>query len=430
MYEKQMTAQQVIDAIHASRETGDKHGLENTRALLYELPPYTRKTVHVAGTNGKGSVCAMLESVLRHAGLRTGLYTSPFLQSYHERVRLNGVPLTDEQLVRYGVPVLEASARLAERGIHATPFEHGTALAFSAFEGEQVDIAVCEVGLGGRLDPTNVLNPAVCAITAIGMDHMSILGDTITAIAGEKAGIMKSGVPVVCEPAAPDVVAVFAAHAQIVGAPLRQLDEDMLLSSACDAHGSGASYRLENAWDDLRIALPGEHQLMNAMTVLGVVEELRKQGIQIPDEAVCKGLANTIWPARLEWCGDLLLDGAHNAHGISALSRFVNEHLADVPRILFTGVLAEKLSDEMLAGIRSLADEAVTVTPDNHRAMASAEYAAHLESLGMKVHAAASLEEGLALARKLREERGGIIIACGSLYFAGELRGLLDLPWR
>lgn len=428
-----MNAQQVIDAIHASRDTGVKRGLTNTQRLMEALElQYDRPTIHVAGTNGKGSVCAMLESVLRHAGLRTGLYTSPFLQAYPERIRLNGLPISDELLVRYGEPVLAASQRLAaQEDLRATPFEHGTALALSVFQGEQVDIAVCEVGLGGTVDPTNVLKPAVCAITAIGMDHMNLLGDTEEAIAGVKAGIIKHGVPVVCQCAKPEVERVFARAAVAKAAPLYQLRRDMLRAYTCTADHSTADYRIhDTCWKNVRLSLPGEHQLMNAMTVLQTVQVLRTQGFAIPDSAVYEGLAHTVWPARLEWCGDLLLDGAHNAHGIAALRTFVQGHLADRPHVLLTGVLTEKLSDDMLEGLRSLADVAVTVTPDSHRAMAADTYADRLRAVGMTVHAASDVREGLALARELRARQGGVIVACGSLYFAGELRGVLGLGWR
>ena len=427
-----LNAEQVIDYIHASRATGVKRGLANTRRLLEALRVgYSRPTVHVAGTNGKGSVCAMLESVLRCAGLRTGLYTSPFLQAYQERVRLDGVPLSDALLEAYGNPLIDVSRELSEReDIHPTPFEHGTALAMSVFEGENVDVAVMEVGLGGRVDPTNVLTPAVCAITAIGLDHMHILGDTLPAIAREKAGIIKPGVPVVCQCAGEDVAQVFEEAAAAVHAPLRQLREDMLLHASCDAHGSCASYRLREHWEDVRLSLPREHQLQNARTVLGVVEELRALGMRIPQSAVREGLAHTVWPARLEWCGDILLDGAHNAHGVEALRTFVTRHLQDQPRVLLTGVLSEKLSDDMLHALRALADIAVTVTPGSHRAMEADAYASYLRTLGMRVQAASSVEEGIDMARAVQRTQGGVIIACGSLYFAGEVRTALGLRWR
>ena len=426
------SAQEIIEIIHGSQQTGNKVGLQNTRRLLEALGlPARIPAVHVAGTNGKGSVCAMLERILRCAGLRTGLYTSPFLQAYPERIRLNGAPISDAVLERYGNPLVEVSAHLArEEDIHATPFEHGTALALSVFAGEQVDIAVVEVGLGGRLDPTNVIVPDVCAITAIGLDHMHTLGDTVEDIAGEKAGIIKPGTPVVCQPAVPSVEAVFAAAAARQGAPLLQLREEMLLRAECDARGSVASYQLGGTrWENLRLSLPGEHQLQNAMTVLGVVEQLREMGWRIPDEAVRQGLATTVWPARLEWCGNVLIDGAHNAHGVTALRRFVLNHLADRRRVLVSGVLKDKLTPEMLDVLKDLAPVAFTVTPDSYRALDAEDYAAGLRGVGVAAVACGTLDEAL---RQAREAAGaeGVVIACGSLYFAGETRNALGLSWR
>ncbi len=424
-------AQEVIEKIHGSYLTGSKNGLENTRRLLEALRfQWKTPAIHIAGTNGKGSVCAMLESVLRHAGYHTGLYTSPFLQSYHERIRLDGVPISDEKLMKYGNPVIDASQRLAQgEDVHLTPFEHGTGLALTAMQGEKVDVAILEVGLGGRLDPTNVITPNVCGITAIGYDHMRQLGDTLTAIAGEKAGIIKLQVPVVCQVAPREVREVFARVAQEKNAPLYQLTEKMLLDAECTATGSTAAYQLDGLWKNVHLSLPGEHQLMNAMTVLAIIEELRKQAFHIPDEAVYEGLSATVWPARLEWCGNILLDGAHNGHGIAALSRFVTEHLSDKKRVLLTGVMADKMSENMLQGLRTLADKAVTVRPENHRAMTAQDYAALLHSAGMEAESADTMEEALQRARQLAGE-DGIIIACGSLYFAGEMRNALGLAWR
>lgn len=185
-------AQEVIAAIHGARYTGHKVGLQNTRALLDALGLNCRvPAIHVAGTNGKGSVCAMVERVLRQAGYRTGLYTSPFLQAYNERIRLDGAPVSDALLEQYGNQVLDAAEKLHGQGIQPTAFELGTALALLIFQAQQVDLMVIEVGLGGRLDPTNVITPLVSVITAIGLDHMQLLGDTVEQIAGEKAGIIK-----------------------------------------------------------------------------------------------------------------------------------------------------------------------------------------------------------------------------------------------
>ena len=420
-----MNAREVIEAIHGSYATGSKHGFRNTLAMLGKLCPSPRvPVIHVAGTNGKGSTCAMLESVLCRAGYRTGLYTSPFLQAYPERIRLDGVPISDALIEKYGNPLMKAA-----EGLDATPFEMGTALALAVFEGEQADVAIVEVGMGGRLDPTNVVQPILCGIAAIGLDHTAYLGDTLAAIAGEKAGIIKPGVPVVCHPAEPEVAAVFSRVAQEKHAPLRQLTSDMVRSADADAHGSVATFQLEETWRDMRLSLPGEHQLTNALTVLAMAEELRKQGWRIPDAAVREGLASTRWPARLEWCDSVLIDGAHNIQGVSALADFVQTHLRDARRVLLTGVLADKLQPDMLRRFADIATDIVTVTPDSPRALPAAAYAEALNALGARATAADSLADGLAKARALAGENG-VIVAAGSLYFAGELRTLLALGWK
>ncbi|MGN0778377.1 MAG: bifunctional folylpolyglutamate synthase/dihydrofolate synthase [Aristaeellaceae bacterium] len=426
-----MTAQQVIDAIHGSYALGSKRGLRNVRELVDALCPQRRvPVIHVAGTNGKGSTCAMLESILRHAGYRTGLYTSPFLQAYQERIRLNGLPLSDELLVRYGEPLVAVSEHLqAEDDCYATPFELGTALAVSVFEGEQVDFAIVEVGMGGRLDPTNFVEPCLCAIAAIGLDHMAYLGDTLPAIAAEKAGIIKPGVPVVCHPADNAVAAVFAQAAASVHAPLHQMTQGMLLGASCDERGSRATFQLENRWEDICIPLPGEHQLTNALTVLGMVEALRRQGYVLPEKAVRQGIAATRWPARLEWCGNVLIDGAHNPQGVLALHDFVYRHLSGKKRVLLTGVLADKIQPDMLTMLANLADRTVTVTPDNPRAMEASTLAMRLNACGGHAVPASDLQTGLELARELAG-MDGVVIAAGSLYFAGSLRTLLGLGWR
>ena len=425
-----LTAREVIDAIHGSYQTGSKNGHRNVLALLAHMG-VTMKTpyIHVAGTNGKGSTCAMLASILKAAGYKVGLYTSPFLQHYQERIRLNGVPLTDELMVKYGNPLVEAAKTLEAQGDFVTPFEMGTALALAAFDGENCDFAVIEVGMGGRLDPTNIIRPIACAITAIGLDHMGFLGDTIEEIAGEKAGIIKPNVPVVCYPARESVRRVFADKAMQMNAPIIQLDESAILAAAGDMYGSTATYQLENTWKDMPISLPGQYQQRNAMTVLALVEELCKQGYDIPEDAVRKGLAETLWPARLEWAGKVLIDGAHNPQGVAALVDYVDAYLADRKRVLLSGVLADKLQREMLGQMVHIAREIVTVTPDTPRAMAAADYAAHLNACGGHAVPASTLSEGLKMALDLAGE-DGVVIAAGSLYFAGALRTELNLEWK
>ena len=425
-----LSAQQVIDAIHGSYQTGSKHGHRNVLALLVRMGvPMKTRYIHVAGTNGKGSTCAMLASILKAAGYRVGLYTSPFLQHYQERIRLNGVPLTDDLMVKYGNPLVEAAKALEAEGEFVTPFEMGTALALAAFDGEECDYAVIEVGMGGRLDPTNIIRPVACAITAIGMDHMGFLGDTIEAIAGEKAGIIKEGTPVVCYPAQESVREVFASKAAELHAPLVQLEESAILRATADMHGSTVTYQLGQLWPDMRVNLPGQYQQRNAMTVLALVEELCRQGCDLPEEAVRQGLADTVWPARLEWTGNVLIDGAHNPQGVAALVEYVDAFLADRRRVLLSGVLADKLQSEMLDQMVHIAGEIVTVTPDTPRAMSAGEYAARLNARGGHATPADTLAEGLRRALDAAGE-DGVVVAAGSLYFAGALRTALDLEWK
>ena len=425
-----LSAQQVIDAIHGSYQTGSKNGFHHVLALLAHMGVGMKTPlVHIAGTNGKGSTCAMLSSVLQAAGCRVGLYTSPFLQHYQERIRLNGVPLTDRLMVKYGNPLVAAAEALRAQNEYVTPFEMGTALALAAFDGEDCDIAIIEVGMGGRLDPTNVIRPIACGIAAIGLDHMGFLGDTLEAIAVEKAGIIKPGVPVICYPAQESVRRVFAEAAEKQRAPLIQLEESAILDAQCDLHGSTVTYQLTERWELLRIGLPGQYQQYNAMLALALVEELRRQGYAIPESAVRQGLADVIWPARLEWAGNVLIDGAHNPQGVQSLVQYVDRFLSGRKRVLLSGVLADKLQPGMLRQMVHISREIVTVTPDTPRAMSAVEYAARLNDCGGHATPAATIAEGLALARQ-RAGEDGLVIAAGSLYFAGALRTEMQLTWQ
>ena len=424
-------AQEVINEIHSALGDGDKQGLRNTAALLETLQAWpVCPVIHVAGTNGKGSVCAMLNSVLTEAGYKTGMYTSPFLQKYNERIRLRGIPVADDLLIRYGNETLDAAEKLKrEKSYHATPFELGTALAFLTFRGEQCDLIISETGMGGRLDPTNAIpNPAVCAITAIGMDHMQYLGNTLAEIAGEKAGIIKPGVPVICYPPEEKAVRdVLAERAEQEKAPLTIPGNEQIIILEATARYTIADFRTgKRTWKKLKIALPGKHQVSNALVVLYILEELEKQGIHIPEQAVKKGLSQTFWPGRLEWYGNILMDGAHNSQGICAFRRYADEQLAGKRKILLTGVLKEKLTDEMLAGLAEIADEAVTVTPDSPRAMKAEELSILLAQKGLKTRTTNSLKEGLNAATELAGEEG-LVLATGSLYFIGALRSELGL---
>ena len=425
------TAEEVINEIHSALGDGDKQGLRNTAALLEALQAWPEcPVIHVAGTNGKGSVCAMLSSVLTAAGYRTGLYTSPFLQTYRERIRINNSPIAEETLAQYGNETLDAAEKLKkEKGYHPMPFELGTALAFRTFKAEKADIIISETGMGGRLDPTNAIpKPSVCAITAIGMDHMQYLGTTLAEIAGEKAGIMKECVPAVIYPQdAMEIRDVFIRAAAERNVPVTLLRREQVHIREENAYGSAADYKYDgHVWKDMRISLPGTHQTLNALVALGVIAELGKQGISVEESAVRYGLGHTFWPGRLEWYGSILMDGAHNAQGVAAFRRFTDQHLKSRRKILLTGVLKEKLSEDMLQLLAETAEEAVAVTPDSPRAMKADELSFLLTQKGIKASAAKNLKEGLAKARSLAGT-DGIVLATGSLYFIGALRSELGL---
>lgn len=429
------TVDQAVEYIHAARDHREKNGLDNMIRLCALLgnPERALRAVHVAGTNGKGSTCACVDAMLRAAGYRVGLYTSPFLQRYAERIRIDGAPIGDRAFLAAFAPVHAAVELLRAQGIWPTPFEIGTALAFLAFAQADVDLCVMEVGLGGRMDPTNVLIPLVCAISAIGLDHQKSLGDTLAAIAGEKAGIIKPGVPVVtAAQSSPEIDAVFSVHAAGVGAPWFPLtggemtplpfDPSMALGAQRAAFSYGG-WTLSQVW----LRLPGAHQLRNAATALAVIARLREIGLPIPDEAVVAGLAGVRWPGRLEYVSGnpgILLDGAHNAHGARALSRFISELPRDrLPATLLCGMMEEKCSEEMLDALATLAPRAVVTAPPDRRALSPETLAEGLRNRGMKVETQPAIAEALALA--CDRAGAGMVIVAGSLYLVGAVRALL-----
>lgn len=429
-----MTLNQAIEYIHAAREQGVKTGLDNMTRLCALLgdPQNSLRAVHVAGTNGKGSTCACLESVLRAAGYRVGLYTSPFLQHYTERIRIDGLRVDEAAFFAAFDPVHAAVEALRAEGLRPTPFEIGTALAFLAFAQADADLCVIEVGLGGRFDPTNVLTPLVCAIASIGLDHQAILGDTLPDIAGEKAGIMKPGVPVVTAAASPEIEAVFAARAAEVGAPWRFLTGDEMKPLPADPSMALVAQHVAFACDgwvlpELWLRLLGAHQLRNAALALAALAELKRIGLPISDEAVVQGLARVRWPGRLEYVAGapaILLDGAHNAQGAQALAAFAKTLPEGAARVLLCGVLEEKLSPEMLGALAELAPRAAATAPQERRAVPPEALAGELEQRGVRTEVCGDAASALAQARAIAGA-AGIVIVAGSLYLVGEVRALL-----
>lgn len=419
-----MTEKEAIEKIHSVYPTGKKNGMENMRALMAKLGSVHNSLamVHVAGTNGKGSTCAMIERVLREAGYKTGLYSSPYIEVYNERIRINGQPVSGEMLCSLVECVWPAVESCRAEGVMITEFELGTALAFMAFAEEKVDIAIIEVGLGGRLDPTNIITPLVSVITEVGMDHMAYLGSTIEEIALEKAGIMKPGVPVVLGRQEKAAHAVLLAAAKGKGCPVleakaenvRETSEDVTLDASLPGEEIGS----------LRVALRGRHQAENACAALGVISVLREKGFSIPLPAVRRGMQAVRWPGRLERFGHLLLDGAHNEPGVRALCAYCDTWLAREETVLLTGMLRDKEIERMCERLSSRVHCVVCTTPDNPRALPADELAAAFMRYGCRTYVEMRAGEALRRARSIAGPEG-TVLAAGSLYLIGELRSLL-----
>jgi dihydrofolate synthase/folylpolyglutamate synthase len=390
---------QALARLYALAPGGMKPGLAAMEAACREHGDLAASfpALHVAGTNGKGSTCAMLEAMARAAGLRVGVTTSPHLARFAERIRVNGEPLGDEALAG----VLERA--LATR-VSLTFFEAAMVAAFLAFRDAAVDLAIVEVGLGGRLDATNVIpRPVASALVSVGLDHMAFLGDTIAAIAWDKAHVAKAGRPFVLGPAlAPEARAAAIEVASARGA--RVVDAAEI--PAPPAHA---------------LALRGAHQLQNAQVAIALAREAA-----IPEEAIAAGLGSAVWPGRFEHLrtpeGPVLLDGAHNEAGMEALVRtLASEGLA--PAATVFGAMADKAWDRTLATLASRSGARVYVEPAGRKAVTCAVLAAAFPGTG-----APSIPEALAAARRLAGPEG-LVLVTGSLYLVGEARAaLLGLP--
>ncbi len=381
-----------------------KLGLERIRAVLAALgdPQNSYRSVHVAGTNGKGSTCAMVEAGLRAARVRTGLFTSPHLIEPVERIQIDGIPVTKEQFNR-AFQVVHETAEKIELDCHPTYFETVTAMGFWLFRELGVETAVIETGLGGRLDATNVLRPAVTAITAIDFDHEAYLGHTIEAIAGEKAGILKPGVPAVFSRQRPDAEKVLEARAEDLGLRVARAADFQLRDLQLDARGCG--------FNGLRCPLAGEHQVDNAVTAALALREL---GV------APEGIAEARWPGRLECVApnpDVILDGAHNPAGARALRRYLERFYAGRKLWMIYGAMRDKAVEEIAEILFPLAQELVLTAPDAPRALRP-EALRDLAGRGRiaKDFPAAMEIVGEAVAAD------DVIVVTGSLFLIGEAR--------
>lgn len=419
-----MTYEEALRYIHSVCWMGTIPGLGRTRELLTRIgsPEKKLKFVHIAGTNGKGSTAAMTASILQKAGYRTGLYTSPYLIRFNERMSVDGRDIPDETLAEITEFVMPHAEAMAE---HPTEFELVTAIAMEYFARQGCDIVCLEVGLGGLLDSTNVIDPPeVAVITNIGLDHTELLGNTLPEIAGNKAGIIKEGCQVVTYRGEPDVEAVFENTCQERNATWRKPD---FASISLKEHSFAGQVFDYGSYKNLRIPLLGAHQLKNAAVVLTIVEALRAKGWKIPDECVYGGMESVRWPCRFELLRRepvFIVDGGHNPQCLEALAANVRDYLAGQDITALTGVMADKDYAHMYETMSPLVSRYVTVTPNNPRSLPAKDLASFLERFGKPAAPCDTVEQGVLEAIK-QAGKDGVVLAFGSLYMAGDVRNIV-----
>lgn len=421
-----MNYNEIVNFIETSMKFGCRPGLERTAKLLDFLgnPQKSLKLVHVAGTNGKGSTTAMIASILSSAGYKTGMYISPHLYRNTERMTIEGVEITEEDFVRYATEVLDKVELMREKGLEApTQFEMYTAMAFLYFERTKVDFAVIEVGLGGRYDATNVIEPLLSVITSISYDHTDILGDTIEKIAYEKAGIIKKDGTVILYPQLyPEAVSVIEAVCREQSARLVKADESAIRLRDYNEHGQIIDFRYrEHTIEAMKLPLIGDHQIKNAAVALTAIAELDEAGFGIGEDDISKGMAAVKWPCRLSIAKEeplILIDGAHNEDGINSLEAALKKYFSSRKILFVIGMLKDKDYNYAIKKLMPLAHKVIATEPVSERALTAAAMADAVKPFCSSVDAEPDIIKAIERARGLYDE-GSMICICGSLYLAG-----------
>jgi dihydrofolate synthase/folylpolyglutamate synthase len=416
--------QQCLTEMYGLRRFGIILGLDIIRGMLEQLgnPQHRFSTIHIAGTNGKGSIASALANILFHAGYRVGLYTSPHLVRFNERIRINNKEISDKHVV----DAYEAAKKAHQGDREATFFEYTTAMALYAFAAANVDWAVVETGMGGRLDATNILQPEISVISNISMEHRDYLGHSIAAIAGEKAGIIKPRTPVITGARQKAAVEVIRETASDRGAPFYRVGEHFRVRRHPGA-GHFTYYGIEHAWPHMQTRLPGNHQIDNAAIVLAACEVLsRKHAIDF--SAIQTGLKTNQWPGRLEMRNTrprILIDGAHNLMAARHLGRFLKEQMADHKITLLIGILDDKPYRSMLQSILPHCHRAVFTRPKIDRSLPAETLAEAGKNLIPEFNVIPDVAQAVAHAYAIAESDELICIA-GSLYVVGEASTALD----
>ena len=417
-------AEQAIEYIHSVFWKGSIPGLGRTQELLELMgnPHNKLKFVHIAGTNGKGSTAAMTASILQKAGYRVGLYTSPYIYRFNERMQINGEPISDSELTEITAWVKPKAQSMAES---PTEFELVSCVAFEYFMRNRCDIVVLEVGMGGALDSTNVIAaPEVAVITNIGLDHTDVLGKTVEEIALTKAGIFKTGCDAVIYRGTPSVEAVFETVCKEKNIPLTKANFEGLT-----LHSHGLTGQVFDCGERKALELPllGDHQLHNAAVVLSVVDRLIARGWNITEENIRHGIREVSWPGRFDVMQQdplFIIDGGHNPQCIEALVKNIQDYLADKKVIVLTGVLADKDYADMYKPVMPLVQEFVCITPPNPRKLDANLLAQYLSEAGAVATPCETIESGVRTAME-KAGKDGVVLCFGSLYSIGSIRDAL-----
>ena len=420
-----MTVTEALDFINSVSWKGNVPGLSRTFGLLERMgdPHKDLKYIHIGGTNGKGSTAAMISTILRKAGYRVGLYTSPHIYCFNERIQINGQNITDSDLAavtEYVKPIAQSMGSDIP-----TEFELVFCIAVEYFKRKGCDIVVTEVGMGGELDATNVIPaPEVAAITNIGLDHTGFLGNTVEEIALTKAGILKSGSSAVIYPSCPSVEAVLETVCKERNIPCRKADFSAIIPVSHALEGQTFHC---GKYKDLILPLLGMHQLYNACMVLNMVDVLQEKGWNITEEHIREGLKDTFWPGRFHIVSRdplFIIDGGHNPQCLEALVKNIEDYLQDRKIIALTGVLADKDYGDMYKPVLPYISQFVCITPPNERKLEANELAAHLQAVGAKAAACETIREGVQTAKALAG-KDGVVLCFGSLYSIGDIQNAL-----
>ncbi|MEW8956195.1 folylpolyglutamate synthase/dihydrofolate synthase family protein [Clostridium sp.] len=430
-----MTYKEAMMYINSVGKFGSNYGLERTERILELLgnPHKKIKTIHIAGTNGKGSTTAIISRILIESGYKVAMYTSPFIEEFEERMQINEENIKKERLAKIITKVKKAVDIVSNEGLgHPTEFEIITCGAFLYFYEEKVDYGVIEVGLGGRLDSTNVLTPLVSVITSISYDHINILGDNIKDIAKEKAGIIKDNVDVVVYPNNKEVMEVIELKAKEKNSNVIKIENHMCSFKEVIIDREKVKQLVEftilNERVEEKLGLLGLHQCINAQVAIKAIEVLvKKDNLHISKETISKALSNVIWKGRLEILNNkpaVVIDGAHNMDGIRKLKSNIDKYFRYNKLILILGILADKDVEDMVKTITPMAHKVIAVTPHSDRAKLAEELKNHIYPYNNNVMAIEDYREAYEVALK-ESSKEDLILISGSLYMIGDMRKII-----